>query len=203
MMTPVYLVDDDQDVLESLQWMLKGQGIEAVGFDCAASFLDGAAWQLPGVLVLDVQMPGMDGISLHQQLLQASSPLAVIILTGHGNIAMAVKAMQQGAMDFLEKPVDGDRLLELLSKGAALTAQRFTVGSEQAEIRSRLATLTPREREVMQRVLAGKLNKVIAAELYVTQRTVELHRKKVLEKMAVHNVAELAFLLAKLQPLPS
>lgn len=196
-MCRLYLVDDDQDVLDSLTWMLTGLGYKPSGFLSADTFLSGVDITQAGIAILDVQMPGMDGSALLSHLTTHQSPIAVIMLSGHGNIAMAVQAIQKGAIDFLEKPVDGDKLIELLDKAkrqTSLMQQRYVV---QEMLDKKLATLTPREMEVMEKVLQGKLNKVIAAELNVAQRTLELHRQKVMQKMQVNNVAELAFLMGK------
>ncbi|QDF75328.1 MULTISPECIES: response regulator transcription factor [Shewanella] len=195
-MCKLYLVDDDQDVLDSLHWMLEGMGYSPETFLNADSFLAKVDLQQPGVAILDIQMPGMDGIELLQHIGQQGSPLSVIMLTGHGTISMAVQAIQQGALDFLEKPADGDKLLDLLIKAKQATQHAFERQALKLCIAQRLALLSPREQQVMNYVLAGKLNKVIAAELNVAQRTVELHRQKVMQKMQVSNVAELAYLTA-------
>ncbi|MCL2918261.1 response regulator transcription factor [Shewanella litorisediminis] len=198
-MIDVYLVDDDPDVLASLKWMLEGLGIRAQGFASAQDFLAAVDFSRPAVAVLDVQMPDMDGMSLLEVLFSRPSPIVPLMLTGHGNISMAVKAIQQGAMDFIEKPVDGDKLLALLRRAATLATERAISLQQSAEIQQRLDSLSPRETDVMHRVLEGKLNKTIAAELFITQRTVEIHRRNLLEKMAASNVAELAFVLSKLR----
>ncbi|ASJ96792.1 response regulator transcription factor [Shewanella marisflavi] len=195
-MCKLYLVDDDQDVLDSLHWMLEGMGYSPETFLNADSFLAKVELQQPGVAILDIQMPGMDGIELLQHIRQHGSPLSVIMLTGHGTISMAVQAIQQGALDFLEKPADGDKLLDLLIKAKQATQHAFERQALKLSIAQRLSLLSPREQQVMNYVLAGKLNKVIAAELNVAQRTVELHRQKVMQKMQVSNVAELAYLTA-------
>ncbi|MGS0729495.1 response regulator transcription factor, partial [Shewanella sp. 0m-11] len=161
------------------------------------AFLHQVDLHSPGIAILDVQMPGMDGSALLTHMTQAQSPIAVIMLSGHGSIAMAVQAIQKGALDFLEKPVDGDKLVLLLNQASQQTEQTMQLKLERQALGDKLATLTPREHEVMNKVLEGKLNKVIAAELNVAQRTLELHRQKVMQKMQVSNVAELAFLMGK------
>ncbi|ABV36891.1 two component transcriptional regulator, LuxR family [Shewanella sediminis HAW-EB3] len=196
-MCDIYLVDDDQDVLNSLSWMLDGLGLKTQGFLNAASFLSAVDITRPGIAILDIQMPGMDGIALLHHIKVAASPMSVIMLTGHGTITMAVQAIQQGAIDFLEKPVDGDKLSLLLARAKEISLQSFDELRLQTEIEHRVASLTPREHEVMLKVLEGKLNKVIAAELNIAQRTIELHRQKVMQKMQVSNAAELAYLMAK------
>jgi two-component system response regulator TtrR len=196
-MNNLYLVDDDQAVLDSLTWMLTGLGYQPKGFLSADSFLQAVDLQQSAIAILDVQMPGMDGSALLNHMTKAGSPITVIMLSGHGNIAMAVQAIQKGALDFLEKPVDGDKLVLLLEQASAQTEQNMLRKATRQALANKLATLTPREREVMEKVLEGKLNKVIAAELNVAQRTLELHRQKVMQKMQVSNVAELAFLMGK------
>ncbi|MFT5788745.1 MAG: two-component system response regulator TtrR [Shewanella sp.] len=196
-MNNLYLVDDDQAVLDSLTWMLKGLGYQPKGFLSADSFFQVVNLQAPGIAILDVQMPGMDGSALLNHMTKADSPIVVIMLSGHGNIAMAVQAIQKGALDFLEKPVDGDKLASLLDQASTQTEQNMLRKVTRQELVNKLATLTSREQEVMDNVLEGKLNKVIAAELNIAQRTLELHRQKVMQKMQVSNVAELAFLMGK------
>lgn len=196
-MSNLYLVDDDQAVLDSLTWMLNGMGYQPQGFLSADSFLEQAQLQQEGIAILDVQMPGMDGSALLGQLTKSQSPIVVIMLSGHGNIAMAVQAIQKGALDFLEKPVDGDKLATLLEQAQLQTKTNMQQKVEREALRDKLEMLTPREHEVMEKVLEGKLNKVIAGELNIAQRTLELHRQKVMQKMQVSNVAELAFLMGK------
>ncbi|MCG9730750.1 response regulator [Shewanella sp. Isolate13] len=196
-MSNLYLVDDDQAVLDSLTWMLNGLGYQPQGFLSADSFLNQAELQSEGIAILDVQMPGMDGSALLSHLTKTNSPIAIIMLSGHGNIAMAVQAIQKGALDFLEKPVDGDKLVALLEQAEIQTKLNMQRKVEREALSEKLKTLTPREYEVMEKVLEGKLNKVIAAELNIAQRTLELHRQKVMQKMQVNNVAELAFLMGK------
>ncbi|MBW0297241.1 MULTISPECIES: response regulator transcription factor [Shewanella] len=195
-MTPLYLVDDDQDVLDSLSWMLEGMGLNCKGFNAADAFLKSVDIKQPAVLLLDIKMPGMDGVALLSHLNQAQSVISVIMLTGHGTIAMAVDCIQQGALNFLEKPVDGEKLFQLLTQAQQHTEQKWQQQNLQSDIAKRLATLSQRETQVMEGILAGKMNKVIAAELDIAQRTIELHRQKVMQKMQVSNAAELAWLLA-------
>lgn len=195
-MSRLYLVDDDQDVLDSLCWMLEGMGYTPQAFLNADSFLVNVDLKQPGVAILDLQMPGIDGLELLRRIRQQASPISAIMLTGHGTISMAVQAIQEGALDFLEKPADGDKLLSILKKAGEATEDAFKRQQLKQSIVERLTLLTPRELEVMNYVLAGKLNKVIAAELNVAQRTIELHRQKVMQKMQVSKAAELAYLMA-------
>lgn len=196
-MCKLYLVDDDQDVLDSLSWMLDGLGHQTHSFLSGEAFLAQVDLQQPGIAILDIQMPSIDGIELLDRIKATHSPIAVIMLTGHGTINMAVQSIQKGALDFLEKPVDGDKLNSLIKLAEHETANSYAQRTQQASVSERIASLTPRERQVMHKVLEGKLNKVIANELDIAQRTIELHRQKVMQKMQVNNIAELAYLMAK------
>ncbi|WP_110457642.1 response regulator transcription factor [Shewanella algidipiscicola] len=196
-MCKLYLVDDDQDVLDSLSWMLDGLGLQTHSFRSGEAFLAQVDLQQPGIAILDIQMPSIDGMELLDRITSTHSPIAVIMLTGHGTINMAVQSIQKGALDFLEKPVDGDKLHNLIKLAEHNTASCYTQRAQQASVSERIDSLTPRERQVMYKVLEGKLNKVIANELDIAQRTIELHRQKVMQKMQVSNIAELAYLMAK------
>lgn len=196
-MCNIYLVDDDQDVLDSLSWMLDGLNLSTQGFLNADAFLALVDIKQAGIAILDIQMPGMDGIALLNHIKSQPSPFSIIMLTGHGTISMAVNTIQQGAMDFLEKPVDGDKLQLLLEKAKQLTLENYHNQCLLDSIEDKMNHLTSREKQVMSMVLEGKLNKVIASELNIGQRTIELHRQKVMQKMNVSNVAELAYLIAK------
>ncbi|MCL1038077.1 response regulator [Shewanella submarina] len=191
----VYLVDDDQDVLESLSWMLEGLGIQPACYQSADAFLTQTDIHQAGVAVLDINMPGMDGMELLETLKQRNSPIRVIMLTGQGTIALAVKSIQFGALDFLEKPVDGDKLLTLLEQGIKQSQELAESLVHKTQITTRLESLTRREKEVLSGILDGKMNKVIAAELGIAQRTIELHRQKVMSKMSAGSVAELTSMI--------
>ncbi|WP_394130781.1 response regulator transcription factor [Shewanella maritima] len=199
-MCKIYLIDDDQAVLDSLQWMLDGLNEPTECFLDAHSFLENVDLSQPAVVVLDIQMPGMDGVELLQHIKQQQSPISVIMLTGHGTITMAVQSIQKGAIDFLEKPVDGDKLIALLQQAKNATKDDFSKALQHRSLNERIDSLTARERQVMEQVLAGKMNKVIAAELDIAQRTIELHRQRVMQKMQVNNIAELAYLMAQKTP---
>lgn len=191
----VYLVDDDKDVLESLSWMLEGLGIQPHCFQSADEFLSQTDIHNAGIAVLDINMPGMDGMELLENLKQQNSPIKVIMLTGQGTIALAVKSIQFGALDFLEKPVDGDKLLTLLEQGIKQSQELAESLIHKTQITGRLESLTRREKEVLTGILDGKMNKVIAAELGIAQRTIELHRQKVMSKMSAGSVAELTSMM--------
>jgi FixJ family two-component response regulator len=187
----VYIVDDDEAVRDSLGLLLKSVGIPNKTFENASAFLDAGVDPHAGCLVLDIRMPGLSGLELQQKLKETGNTLPIIFITGHGDVPMAVEAMKHGAVEFIQKPFREQDLLDCINR--ALT-DNFAQQSGQAEIqkiREHLATLTPREREVMQMVIDGKANKVIAYDLGLSQRTVEIHRAHVMEKMGVRSLAEL------------
>jgi FixJ family two-component response regulator len=187
----VFLVDDGPDVRRALERMLRAEGYDLESFGSADEFLASLPDDAWGCCVLDVAMPGLDGLALQARLAAGGAALEVVFLTGRGDIPMSVRAMKSGAVDFLTKPVRRDDLVRAVT--AALTAAQAKRGAAQAAagLRARLARLTPREREVMLHVIAGKLNKVIAAELGTSEHTVKVHRGRVMEKLAVDSVAEL------------
>lgn len=194
----VFVVDDDEAMRESLLWLLKSVGLPAVGHPSAEAFLAALDPDRPGCLVLDVRMPGMSGLELQERLVAMGAALPVIIITGHGDIPMAVRAMKAGAVDFLEKPFNNQQLLEritaALRSGDAAHAER----RRRDALRERLASLSPRERAVALLVAAGKQNKVIAFDLGISQKTVEIHRHNAMEKMRAAGAAELGRMLEKI-----
>jgi FixJ family two-component response regulator len=190
----VFVVDDDAAVLKSLSRLLRSAGLAAATFSSPRDFLDQHDPNTPGCLVLDVAMPGLNGLELQQALMARGHELAIIFLTGHGDIPMSVKAMKQGAVDFLTKPVDRDDLLKAVRVAIEKDRLQRQAHAEVAEIQQRLATLTPREREVMHHVISGHLNKQTAADLGTVEKTIKVHRARVMEKMKVHSVAELVHL---------
>lgn len=194
----VFIVDDETDVRESLARLLRSEGLAVETFGSAQEFLDQAPEQRSGCLVLDVHMPGLSGPELHDILLERGIGLPVIYLTGRSNIATGVRAMKQGARDFLEKPVDADDLLVVVRQ--ALQASRTAAGERKVidDIRGRLAALSVREREVMEHVVRGRLNKQIAGDLGIAEKTVKVHRGRVMAKMKVRSVAELVHLCEQL-----
>jgi len=187
----VYIVDDDEAVRGSLRMLMRSVGLQAQALGSAREFLDGYDRRQSGCLVLDVRMPGMSGMELQQQLNQRGATIPVIFISGHGDVPMAVEAMQHGAFDFLQKPFRDQELLDRVQRALALDAQLRTTLAAGALIRERIESLTPRERQVMQLVTQGKANKVVGAELGVSQRTVEIHRAHVMEKMHARSLAEL------------
>jgi len=187
----VYVVDDDLAVRDSLGLLLRSVGIKNETYESAAAFLDAFEPDRVACLVADIRMPGMTGLELQQELNSRKVAIPIIFITGHGDVPMAVSAMKDGAVDFLTKPFRDQELLDRISK--ALTGARADFGDQQKQrdVRNRYASLTPRETEVMDLVVQGLANKVIAMDLGVSQRTVELHRARVMQKMAVRSLAEL------------
>ncbi len=187
----VYIIDDDDTVRDSLSVQLDAAGYEVVSFASAVEFIKAAASIPLGCVLSDVQMPDMDGLELQQRLNEMQLHFPVVIVTGHADVALAVRAMKAGAVDFIEKPFEEKAILASIELAQSrLAAQRETDAVE-ATAREKLATLTPREREVFEEMVRGKQNKVIAFDLDISPRTVEVHRARVLEKLAAHSLSEL------------
>ena len=191
----VYIVDDDADVREATTFLVTTHGYPAVALSGPEELLERVSPEDGGCLVLDVRMPGMNGLELQQALSERGIRMPVIFITGHGDIPMAVQAVNAGALDFLEKPLDNDALLDRVGKAIEQDRERRERDARTAEIEQRLEKLTPREREVMEGILSGKLNKVIAYELDMSTRTVEVHRARILEKLGAHNASEMVRLV--------
>jgi len=187
----IYVVDDDEAMRDSMTWLLEGEGYEVACFDSAESFLNTRHDDMRGCLILDVRMPQMSGLELHEKLESLGSSLPVIFVTGHGDVPMAVSALQRGACDFIEKPFHNEDLLSRIVRALELDSQLSARRQRNGAISHRLDQLTQREREVMKLVVAGKLNKQIADELDISMKTVEAHRARVMEKMGVRTLAEL------------
>jgi len=187
----VYIVDDDQAVRDGLTALLTVSGFALETFDSAERFLTAIERHTPGCAILDIRMPGMNGLELQRELKRRGIAIPVIIITGHGEVPLAVAALKAGAVDFLEKPFDSDALLasieEALRRGAVSRSSPF----DRETIASRIAQLTPREREVMDLVVAGHPNKVVANRLGIAVRTVEIHRARVMDKTEARNLSEL------------
>jgi two-component system response regulator DctR len=196
----VFLVDDDPAVRDALAFLLGSRGLAVATFDGGPALLAAlarrATW--PGVFLLDVRMEPMSGTKLHDELLARGLRNPVLFLTGHGDIPMVVEALKKGAFDFLEKPYSDNALVDRLEQALAVDAAMRIEGAHAGERMARLASLTEREREVMGRVAAGKLNKVIADELNVSVRTIEVHRARVFAKLGVRSAAEVATMLAQI-----
>lgn len=193
----VFVVDDDDAVRESLAFLLKSVGLKVESFSSAQDFLKSYNPARAGCLVLDIRMPGMSGLELQEKLKQMESMLPIIFITGHGDVPMAVKAIKAGAADFVQKPFRDqeliDRIREVLEEDASARVEKL----QKAEILKRIDSLTEREREVMEQVVDGKANKVVAIDLNVSQRTVEIHRANVMDKMKARSLAQLVRLVMK------
>jgi FixJ family two-component response regulator len=185
----VHVVDDEPAIRESLGMLLRSVGLKSRAYAGAHEFLD--AWRPNGTecLVCDVRMPGMSGLELQEALNARNARLPVVLITGHGDVAMAVRAMKAGASDFIEKPFNDQVLLDAVNR--ALARARDGQGAGRADIEARLESLTPREREVMLLVAEGRPNKVVATRLGLSTRTVEVHRAKLMEKMQARSLADL------------
>ncbi|MEN9836510.1 MAG: hypothetical protein RLZ79_178 [Pseudomonadota bacterium] len=194
----VHVVDDDDAVRSSLRLLLKSVGLPTVAHASAHEFL--AAWDAdqPGCLVLDVRMPGMSGIELQAELNQRGAIIPVIFISGHGDIPMAVEAIQHGAFDFLQKPFRDQDLIDRVQRALASDADHRQLLQQRETLRQRYDSLTPREQEVLQLVTQGKANKVMAGDLGVSQRTVEIHRARVMEKMGAQSLAQLVRMVLEL-----
>ena len=199
----VFVVDDDRAVRDGLRQLLQAVGLRVQTYASAPDFLAAYQPDTPGCLVLDIRMPGMGGLDLQAQLVQEGVQLPIIFLTGHGDVPAAVRALKAGAMDFLQKPVNSQSLLDLVQQAIRRDAETRTTSAEQAEITGRLQTLTAREREVLDMMVAGKASKVIAFELVISERTVEFHRGKIMKKMGTRSLAELVNMVNKYRPGPS
>lgn len=196
----VFVVDDDESVRSSLRFLLRSVGLESRTFASASEFLENYDPAHPGCLVLDVRMPGMSGLELQQQLNLRGAVIPVIFITGHGDIPMAVEAMQHGAHDFLQKPFRDQDLIDRIQRALAKDSKARAALGEHESIRARLDTLTPREREVLALMAQGKPNKVMAHELGVSQRTVEIHRARVMEKSGAASLAQLVRMVMDVAP---
>ncbi len=187
----VFIVDDDEAVRNSLCLLLKSLKLAAVAYGSAAEFLAAHNPELPGCAVLDVRMPGMSGLELQHELNRRGTILPVIFITGHGDVPMAVEAMRHGAFEFLQKPFRDQELIDCIQRAVARDLQNRAQLGEREQILARLKTLTSREEEVLGLVTQGKANKVVAADLGISQRTVEVHRAHLMEKMGASSLAQL------------
>ena len=187
----VFVVDDDDAVRGALAMLMRSAGLAVEVFASAIEFLDRYERGTEGCLLLDVRMPDMSGLELQERLVEEKIDLPVIIITGHGDVPMAVRAIKAGAFDFVEKPFINDVLLERVQKALDVNRQQASRGAWQGNVSKRLAMLTPREGQVLEMVVSGLSNKAIASELGITDRTVEIHRAKVMRKMEAGSLAEL------------
>ena len=187
----VFVVDDDADLRESVGWLLESDGLRVKSYSTAQEFLTDYKPEEPGCLLLDVRMPGLSGLDLQEELRRRGVPPPIIIMTGHARVPIAVRALKGGAIDFIRKPFSDQALLERIRQAIDLDRRTRQVRMECTKFAALLTYLTPREREVMDLVIAGKPNKIIAADLGISPKTVEIHRGRVMEKMQVESVAEL------------
>jgi FixJ family two-component response regulator len=194
----IFLVDDDPGVLKALSRVLREEGWNVEAFASAEAFLARAERPADGCLVLDVMMPGLDGLALQRRLAEAEESLPIVFVSGHGDIPMSVKAIKAGASDFLTKPVQAQALVAAVRAAIERESARRNAGLDTAELRRRLASLTPREREVLAALMAGRRNKQIAGDLGVVEQTVKFHRARIMERMQATNVAELMHMAARL-----
>ncbi len=194
-----HIVDDDEAIRDALEWLFKTRGVSCRTWPSGEHFLD--AWQPDwrGCIVLDIRMQGMSGLECFDTLLARGCQLPVIFITGHGDVPMAVAALKKGAFHFIEKPFNDHDLVDLVENALAADRDRQRVAASRETIEARLATLTQREREVMELILEGKYNKVIADDLSISMRTVEAHRSRIFDKMDVRSAVELAQLLTVLR----
>ena len=195
----IHLVDDDDSFRQAVSRLLQAAGFVVRGYASAAEFLLARVEEQPGCVLLDVHMPGLDGLELQTSLAKHGAALPVVFITGHGDIPMSVRAMKTGAVDFLTKPIKKEALLAAVEAALTRNAEQRTASERTRKLREQFAALTPREREVFERVTAGKLNKEIAAELGTAERTVKAHRANVMEKFQAESLAELVHLAAELR----
>jgi two-component system response regulator FixJ len=195
----VYVVDDDSGVRSSIRVLMKSVGLPATQFASAQEFLSAYRVAQPGCLVLDIRMPGMNGLELQEELNRRGAVIPVIFITGHGDVPMAVEAMRHGAFEFLQKPFRDQELLDRIQQALARDQESRQGLKEHERIRVQLASLTPREREVLDLVATGKANKVVAQDLGVSQRTVEIHRARVMKKMGAKSLAQLVRMVLDLE----
>lgn len=186
-----YVVDDEESIRTLWRWLLESNGIAVQTFATAQNFIDAYRRGDPGCLVLDIRLPGMSGLELQEYLRQRDIAIPIVFVTAHGNVSSAVSALKGGAVDFIEKPFSYKDVLAIIGKAFQRDVEIRGRHARSMEVSARYASLTEREREVAQRVAAGKLNKIIAAELDISVKTVEAHRARVMEKMGVGSVAEL------------
>lgn len=187
----VFVVDDDESIRTLWRWLMESNGLAVEVFSSAAEFIAAYREDTPGCLVLDLRLPGMTGLELQQHLQEKGIQIPIVFVSGHGDVTTAVSALKAGAMDFVQKPFSYRDVLQIVKKALERDATLRAERSQRTQVEVRLAQLTDRERQVLQCVIDGKPNKIIAAELDISMKTVEFHRSKVMEKMGAASVAEL------------
>ncbi|HEX2238882.1 MAG TPA: response regulator [Gammaproteobacteria bacterium] len=195
----VFIVDDDDDVRDALNLLMKSIGLPSKEYASARSFLEDFDGERPGCLVLDIRMPDMTGLELQRELLQRKVHIPIVFITGHADVPMAVETMKGGAVDFIQKPFRDQDLIDCIHQALSKDAENRARLTKASDIQTRLEGLTSRERQVLDLVLAGKANKVIAAELGITDRTVEVHRARVMEKMKAGSLAHLVAMITSVK----
>jgi len=195
----VYVVDDDKAVRDSLQWLIESVGLRVETFENAQAFLSRCSDGMAGCLVADLRLPGMSGLDMHDQMIDAGHDMVTIIITGHGDVPQAVRAFKAGAIDFIEKPFSDTALLDRVHEALRMDKENRDVADHRAQISERYERLTPRERQVMGRVVHGDLNKQIASDLGLSHKTIEVHRSHVMEKMEAPSLASLVRMAAVLE----
>ncbi len=199
----VYIVEDDPSARALFCSIARSMGLDSIAFDSAAGFLSQCDSLRPGCLVLDMVMPGQNGLAVQHELIARGITIPIIFVTAAGQVAAAVEAMRQGAFNFLEKPFPNSELIDNIRRAIALDHSHRSTLSRIAAIRERLTSLTPRERDVLDQVICGRPNKIIAHELRLSQRSVEMHRSRVMEKMGATSVAQLVRMLVNLENRPN
>ena len=187
----VYVVDDDEGVRDSLQWLLEGKDYRVRCYDSAETFLSRYDAREVACLIVDIRMGGMTGLELQDRLVERKSPLPIVFITGHGDVPMAVDTMKKGAMDFIQKPFQEDALVNLVERMLEQAKEAFSEHQKSASRDALLAKLTTREAQVLERIVAGRLNKQIADDLGISIKTVEAHRANIMEKLNANTVADL------------
>ncbi|HER26863.1 MAG TPA: response regulator transcription factor [Rhodospirillales bacterium] len=187
----VYVIDDDDAVRESINWLISSVDLEVQTFSSAGEFLDTCSSGQAGCLITDIRMPEISGLELQDELNRRGWDIPVIVITGHGDVQTAVRAMKAGAFDFIEKPFNDQILLDLVNRAVMASAESLIEQIEQAEVKERMATLTPREKQVLDMISIGDSNKNIAHQLEISEKTVEVHRARVMSKMQAKSLAAL------------
>lgn len=187
----VFIVDDDEAVRDSLRWLLEANGYQVQAFEGAEAFLESYDSEQIGVLIADVRMPGMSGLELQEALIARNAPLPIVFITGHGDVPMAVTTIKKGAVDFLEKPFNESDLRDIVARMLEQAVENASKAKAQKNHLAILSRLTSREQQVLERIVAGRLNKQIAGDLNISIKTVEAHRANIMEKLQVTTVADL------------
>ncbi|MFT3757641.1 response regulator transcription factor [Thauera sp.] len=196
----IHVVDDDEALRDSMTWMLEGNDYKVLTYESAEAFLEGCRPDMAGCIVLDVRMPGMSGLEMFEELGRRRCTLPVVFITGHGDVPMAVSALKKGAVDFIEKPFSERDMLRLIEQCLTLERESRNKRLQEADTARRLDHLTQREREVLDLIIVGKLNKQIADVLGISIKTVEVHRARVMEKMGANSLAELVQHVVTVEP---